>query len=81
MPQLVDALYQIAFDVELLDIDKRGLDGQIEIALRTQVERIHLVFPSKRAPHAPLNAFGRNLTVNAQLVKYLQRFLRVANAP
>jgi hypothetical protein len=71
---------RIAFDVELLDVDERRLGGQVVGALLLQVERIDLVIAGKGAPHAPLDALGRNALVDAQSVKDLQRLLRVADA-
>ena len=65
MAQLVDALDQIPFDVELLDVDEGRLGREVEVALLVQVEGIDLVVAGKRAAHAPLHTLGGDALVQA----------------
>ena len=78
--QVLDALDQKAFDVELLDVDEGRLFTQVEVALLTQVKREYLVISGKSAPHTPLNAFGFDALVNTQSLENFQGFLGIANA-
>ncbi|MCY1530001.1 hypothetical protein D9M68_651740 [compost metagenome] len=80
MAEGADALDQIAFDVELLDVQEGWLAREVEIALLLQIEAEDFVLARKGSPHTPLHAFGNHPLVDAQALKDLKRFLRVADA-
>ena len=71
MSQFLNALYQIALNVELLDVDERGLFRQAEIALLFEVKVVNLIVACKCAAHTPLNALLGDAIKNAEFVKNL----------
>ena len=79
--QLGDALDQIAFDVELLDVDERGLLAEVEAALGFQVEAEDFVMAGKSTSHAPFHAFAGNAIENPVALEDFERLLGVTNAP
>ena len=76
----VELLDQKAFDIKLLDIDKRRLPAQRMALLLAQVEGVDLIASRKGAAYAPLHAPGRDALVNAQALENFQAFLGIADA-
>jgi len=67
--ELVYALHQKAFYVELLDVGEGWLQGELEVFLLAQVEGIDLVGSREGATHAPLNALARDAFKHAEPVE------------